>query len=426
MLRHRTSIGGLTGHRIGALAPRPTLCSFRSLSRIRRFRRRKPTTTLPVNLEAKAGEIFQKCDHNEDGVLEGSELGLLEEELNRLGGSRASLTELVEALPSSDRVTLPDLEFLLLGMRKHDEGDLRALTACPHGRVLTFHGAPPPCSTVHPDLKQATSISPTTAAMAFVVEPLLKQQGYSYSAYSFLRDGQSYIDPEAARVPHFSVGRVLEQGRDALLHVQYGAGTLKRSLGEDSDNFDNAFVLHHARERQEDWFEAASPYIMPYPRVAPGAASVVCVADDWMATADSIPFFGVMRGGVRITRSSFIRLRETLPQEYFWMIAPGFVPPIRVYAFTPLKSIENALQAVWPLPAPGVAATDIRIEVAPREGGEEWRAPPPGARLDDVLTRARLRLWVDGATVEVNNGTPVERYGPSFMSRTFGMCRSWS
>ena len=148
---------------------------------------------------------------------------------------------------------------------------------------------------------------------------------------------------------------------------------------------------------------------MPYPRVAPDAASVVCVADDWMDTANRIPFFGVMRGGMRVTRGSFIRHRESLPQTYFWMIAPGFVPPIRVYSFTPLSSIESALKAVWPLPAPGAVVSEVRIEVSPK-AVTAWRDPTPEARLDDVLTHARLRLRVDGVTVEINNGTPVERY----------------
>ena len=404
----------------------PHLAFWRSLSRFRR--RSKPTAPLlPANLEAKADAIFQNCDANRDGFLEGVELNKLQVELTELGGSQTVLTQLFAALPAPGRLSLPDLEFLLLGMRKSEEGEMQALNACPQGRVLVFHGAPAPCSTVHPDLEGASSFSLATAGMALVVEPLLRQYAGSGGRFvhSFLRDGVSYLDPGESRVPHFSIGRVLEQSRrDAQLRVQYGAGTLKRSLGEETDNFEKAFVLHHSRERQEAWFEASSPYIMPYPRVAPEAASVVCVADDWMETAESIPFMGVIRGGVRVTRSSFIRHRESLPQVYFWMVAPGFVPPIRVYAFTPLASIENALQAVWPLHAPGEGVVDVRLEVAPKST-TQWQAPKPDTRLDDVLTHTRLRLLVDGVTVEVNNGVPAKRYAPSSLSRTGGMIRSW-
>ena len=94
------------------------------------------------------------------------------------------------------------------------------------------------------------------------------------------------------------------------------------------------------------------------------------------------------------------------------MVAPGFVPPIRVYAFTPLASIENALQAVWPLRAPGEGVMDVRLEVSPKST-TQWQAPKPDTRLDDVLTHTRLRVLVDGVTVEVNNGVPAKRYAPS-------------
>ena len=63
------------------------------------------------------------------------------------------------------------------------------------------------------------------------------------------------------RRPHFSVGRVIEQSptRDSALRVQFGAGTLKRSSGEDTDSFESAFVLHQSPERQETWFDPTSP-----------------------------------------------------------------------------------------------------------------------------------------------------------------------
>jgi hypothetical protein len=417
-------------------SPRPTLIGVRRMGFGGRFRRAAkptrtldatPTATLPADLEASVDDMFVRCDANGDGVLEGTELKVLEAELHRLGAAPRVIDSLVAALPSPDRISLPDLEYLLLGMRKADEGDLPALSACPQGRVLVFHGVPAPHTTVHRDIEQATYQNSLAAAgMAFVLEPLLKRHAGlgGRMVYAFLRDGSSYLDPNEARKPHFSVGRVLDQSSDGLLlYVQYGAGTLKRAHGEDSGIFESAFVLHQSPERQEGWFATASPYIMPYPRVAPGKASVVCAPDDWMDMAERIPAVGVMRGGVRVTRGSFIRHRESLPQTYYWMVMPGFVSPISVYDFTPLASIERALQAVWPHASTYDHMVAVSFEASPKDAAH-WCVPPPDARLTDVLGQ-RLRLWVDGVAIDVNGGAPVERYTPSFMSSTSAMFRSF-
>ena len=125
----------------------PIIAATRALSSGGRLRRR--SKGLPDHLESTVTQLFERCDADGSGRLEGAELQTLESELLRLGSDPELLRALVSALPSPVSLGSADLEYLLVGLRKHGNND-------PAGALLAWlvhggHQAPPTPNTLRGD-----------------------------------------------------------------------------------------------------------------------------------------------------------------------------------------------------------------------------------------------------------------------------------